>query len=291
MEVPITINKIKADGYNIKIEEKIKFIDFMKQRKFGDKEIDELAEDAVDSMLPNSSPEDKERAKKNYLERTKIKELDAMVFSFSSNDEDKYTNIVLGSNRLMKRILGYLQIKENMSINLISSLGIPIEDFLLWLYWRSLTKEEMSGLVIRNIIKDGTGDTLEGRTQTEKGGNNVIDSFDLRYRVGIGLPLKSMVLIMNEVNIGAKLDIGIFMEDNDGPFTTISEFNPYKSLRESLETTKDYDINSEIYKKGLAIDIIYRLIAEYKNDSKSWSTEKPKFIKTQAKEASEKLGI
>ena len=72
MEVPITINKIKADGYNIKIEEKIKFIDFMKQRKFGDKEIDELAEDAVDSMLPNSSPEDKERAKKNYLERTKI---------------------------------------------------------------------------------------------------------------------------------------------------------------------------------------------------------------------------
>jgi hypothetical protein len=285
-ELPIPVNGLTGTGYSINIHERIKLFDYLREKKMGEIDIDELAESTVDYMLPNASKQEKEKAKENYFNIIKTKKMEAYIISLPATPEHSDPNIIITSNKSVFTVLNYLNIKQNMTFNLFSQIKINIDDFLLWVCWKAKKSKPFRGILIRNIVKDETEDSAyAARTQTEKGGNGVLSSSDFQYRIGRGFPLRSLVFSIIEQDIGAKLEIGIFMEDLDGPLMTVSNFNAYKDLRDKLTTTNNYDVSLDIHKKSLAIDAIYKLVDEYGNDSKTWQSEKQSFILEQQEEA------
>lgn len=285
-KIPINIDGRNATCNEIVIEDKIKLRDYLKQRKLGINEIDYIAEEAVDSMIPNASVYEREKAKESYLERVKIRKLKTFVFKIYPSSEKRGTTVIIASASIKDRALNYLKVKQNMIVNLLTKLGCPTNDFLLWLYWRSVSDPHLSKILIRNITRDETDDrSYSARSQTERGGDNVMDSPDLKYRIGKGFPLKSMTFKLKEEEIGASLEIGIYQEDTNDPVFTIFGFYPTKFLNDRIQLTGDSERQREIYSKALAIDVIYKLIHEYKQDNERWQDEKPKFISKLADES------
>ena len=285
-KIPISIDGRDARSYEIIVVDKINLRDYLRQRKLGDNEIDFIAEEAVDSMMPDASGDEREKAKERYLERVKTKELKAFIFKVNLSSEGHGTTIIMTSGSSRDKTLGHLKIKSNMISNLLIKFGVQTNDFLLWLYWRSLNNLKLPKIFIKNITRDETDDkSYNARSQTERGGDNVMDSLDLKYRIGKGFPLKSMTFKLKEEEIGASLEIGIYQEDANETVFTVSGFYPYKRINEMIQATSDPEKQKEIYNKALAIDIIYRMIAEYKQDNQMWQEEKTKFISKLADES------
>lgn len=284
-EIPIYINNKNAICHEIIIEDTIKLRDYLKQRKLGEEDIDYIAQEAAYNMMPNASNKDKEKAKEAYLDSMKRRQLKAFIFSIRDSS-DKSTNIIVLSASIKNSILDHLWVKENMTNNLLVKLGVSINDLLLWLYWRSATDPHLSTILIKNITKDETGDrSSTARSQTEVGGDEILDSSDLKYRVGTGFPLKSMAFKLKEEDLGANIEIGIFEEDRTECALTISGFYPNKTLADQLESTQDPKKQKEIYSKALGLNMIYRLVQEYHSDYDRWQSEKPIFISRLAQES------
>ena len=87
-----------------------------------------------------------------------------------------------------------------------------------------------------------------------------------------------MTFKLKEEKTGARLEIGIYKEDKNEPTLSISGLGINKYLNEKIKQEDDPTESREIYSKALAIDILYRMIAEYNNDKKKWQDEKSNFI-------------
>lgn len=285
-KIPITIKDINAKSSKVTIQETMKYKDFLKLKKFSDEEIEDMAKTAVETMLPEASTEKQEEAKNKYFNKiVKIKH-EAFILQLSNNSEISPKNIIISHEKKMPKILKLLNMKENLTTTLINKMGIPIEDFLLWIYWRSLNNPKLPEILIKNIAKDITKDGLSpNRSQQEKGGNNVRNSKDLKYRIGSGYPLTSLEIKLKEEQFGINMILGITLEDGNNVFINMSSFNPNKDFQEQLNSYSDSDVQKEIYQISLSIDLLYRFIAECKKDLVTWNSIKAQFISDMERES------
>ncbi len=286
---------ILIDGRNntsslVEIEEKIKLFDFLKRKNLTENDIYDLAEYTVNKLIPNASEQEKENAKNNYLEDVKKLKLKGFVFRLEKDSEKADHTIIISGKNHVAKVLDYLGIKQNMTVNIFPKLGIHVEDFLLWICWVTNTSRTFPGITVRNISEDRTIDrSYTSRSQKEGGGRQILDSLDFKYRVGTGYPLNGLKFFIDETNVNAHLEIGIFSEDTNYPMMTVSNFraNTNGTLYQLINATSN--ANHEIIKINLAIDIIHRLVNEYKNDKQNWSVSKQSFIDSQLQDASQLL--
>lgn len=282
--------------YKIKVQEFMTIADILRMWKVSEDQIEEFIDYTINQFMPNATSESKEEARKNYLNAKKLLEFEGFVVPYESSKSEGDPNIIMARSGVLHDLLRSLGIKENLTINFLTSQNVLLDDFLLWIYWSRVNSRKFPNLEINRIVKDSTRDMkYDARGQIEKGGDNVLDSLDLKFRVGKGYPLTGLSFVAIETYFGAKVEIGISIEDKNGPFITVSDFYPYKSkhdervgsLRDQLDSASDPNTAGEIYKNTLAVDIIWRLMEEYKKDYNIWQSEKPKFIEAQAKEAEE----
>lgn len=279
-EIPIIINEESSKASRINIEEKISMFEFLRRKKLSEDEIMELAEYTVNNLIPNASKAEKENAKKNYLENVRKLEIKSFVFQL-----DKSAIIVCRNNQT-DIILKYLNVKQNMVTNIFAAVGIPYEDFLLWICWVNSNSRIFPGITIRKITEDRTKDReYAARSQKELGGQQVMDSFDFNFRVGGGFPLNGLKFIVEDTNFGTHLEMGIFREDKHDPMVTISNFTVLNGrLKQLVNSSPNAD--TEIIKMNLAMSLLYGLAKEYKNDP-TWKTSKPAFITSLMQNASQ----
>jgi hypothetical protein len=181
-----------------------------------------------------------------------------------------------------------------MTTNFLLSKKIQIDDFLLWIYWLRTNNRSFSDMTLINVSKDSTVDLqYPSRLQNESGGSNVTDSYDLMFRIGNGYRLNKLSVVVRDEIVGAKLEIGISLENKGEVFITPSGFyaskshdnKQSKSLYDQLNSTSDLETTTEIYKNAIAINILDRLIDEYIKDYDNWQNEKPNFIAALEEEA------
>ena len=222
---------ILIDGRNntsslVEIEEKIKLFDFLKRKNLTENDIYDLAEYTVNKLIPNASEQEKENAKNNYLEDVKKLKLKGFVFRLEKDSEKADHTIIISGKNHVAKVLDYLGIKQNMTVNIFPKLGIHVEDFLLWICWVTNTSRTFPGITVRNISEDRTIDrSYTLRSQKEGGGRQILDSLDFKYRVGTGYPLNGLKFFIDETNVNAHLEIGIFSEDTNYPMMTVSMIN------------------------------------------------------------------
>jgi hypothetical protein len=278
-EVPIPIDGKSSISKKIEIEESITLFDFFIRKKLTPEDIDELAEYTVTRLIPDVSGEKKKEAKEHYLKATRKSELKSFVFQL-----DEFALIICKKDD-SGRVLDYLDIKQNTTMNLLKSLGKPIEDFLLWVCWATNNHDTFTGMKLRRVIEDRTQDrAFKARTQNEKGGNQILDSFDFKYRIGGGYPLNGLKFEVEETNLGIHLELGIFIEDSGEPMITVSHPVILKSGTLNKQVESNPNVDKEILKVNMAIDILYKLVGEYKNDT-NWANERMRFVNSQLQES------
>ncbi len=278
-EIPVSIDGKNSIGSKVEIEESITLFDFFVRKKFTPDDIYELAEYTVNRLIPDASNEKKKEAKDRYLNDKRKSELKSFVFQL-----DGFA-IIIGKKDKIASVLNYLRIKQNMTINLFMSLGTPIEDFLLWLCWAVNNHNTFSDIKLRRIIEDRTEDrSFKTRRQNEKGGNQISDSFDFKYRIGGGYPLNGLKFEVEETSLGTHLEIGIFVEDNGEPMITVSNSVNLQRGPLKKQVESNTNVDKEILKINIAVAILYKLVGEYKNDT-NWTTERVRFVNSQLLDA------
>lgn len=279
-EIPMLIEDKSSKASMLDIEEKIPLFDYLRKKKFSDDDIYELAEYTVNKLIPNASKNEKENAKKLYLEDTRTLKTKSFVIQWGGS------TIIVCKKDQTATILKYLNVKQNMVINVFQTLGIPHEDFLLWICWVHSNSRTFPGIKIRRIIEDRTKDRdSNARSQKESGSRQILDSFDFNYRIGTGYPLNGLKFDVEDIDLGAHLEIGLFNEAEQGPMVTISALYVLKgTLKQMIDSLPN--ANQEIIKINLAIKLIYGLAKEYKNAT-TWKTSKPTFINSLMKNASQ----
>jgi hypothetical protein len=278
-EVPVSIDGKNSIGSKVEIEESITLFDFFVRKKFTPDDIYELAEYTVNRLIPDASNEKKKEAKDRYLNDKRKSELKSFVFQL-----DKFAIIICKKDKIAN-VLAYLGIKQNMTTNLFLNLGAPIDDLLLWVCWATNNHNTFLDLKLRRISEDRTEDrSLKARSQKELGGNQISDSFDFKYRIGGGYPLNGLKFEVEETNLGTHLEIGIFVEDKGTPMITVSSFVYLRSGIVNKQIQSNPNLDKEILKMNIAVDVIYKLVGEYKNDI-NWATERVKFVNSQLQEA------
>ncbi len=289
-EVTLNMNDEPIIPYRLRILEKIKFIDYLKKKKFSDDDIEDMANYTVNKLIPKATQKEKDEAKSSYLEDKRTLKLETFIIPYKPPQAQSDPTIIIIKKDIVSEVLGFLGIKQNMTTNFLLSKNIQIDDFLLWIYWLRTNNRSFSDMTLINVSKDSTVDLqYPSRLQNESGGNNVTDSYDLMFRIGNGYRLNKLSFFIRDETIGAKLEIGISLGDQSEVFITTSGLYPSrslynkqsKSLYDQLNSTSDPETTREIYKNALAINILDRLIDEYGNDYNNWQTEKPKFIESQ----------
>lgn len=278
-EVPVSIDGKNSISRKVEIEESITLFDFFIRKKLTPDDINELAEYTVNRLIPDASKEKKDEAKELYLNDKRKSELKSFVFQL-----DEFAIIICKKDEVAN-VLAYLGIKQNMTTNLFMNLGIPIDDFLLWVCWATYNHNTFLDLKLRRIVEDRTEDrSLKARSQKELGGKQISDSFDFKYRIGGGYPLNGLKFEVEEINLGMHMEIGIYMDDKTRPMITTSKFRPLQSgtLHQQVNSNSKFD--EQILRMNIAVDLLYKLIREYKNDT-NWAAEKSKFINSQMQEA------
>jgi hypothetical protein len=278
-EVPVSIDGKNSIGSKVEIEESITLFDFFVRKKFTPDDIYELADYTISRLIPDASNEEKQEAKDRYLKDKRKSELKSFVFQL-----DEFA-IIISKKDEVANFLAYLGIKQNMTTNLFLNLGAPIDDLLLWVCWATNNHNTFLDLKLRRISEDRTEDrSLKARSQKELGGNQISDSFDFKYRIGGGYPLNGLKFEVEETNLGTHLEIGIFVEDKGTPMITVSSFVYLRSGIVNKQIQSNPNIDKEILKMNIAVDVIYKLVGEYKNDT-NWATERVKFVNSQLQEA------
>ena len=278
-EVPVSIDGKNSISRKVEIEESITLFDFFIRKKLTPDDINELAEYTVNRLIPDASKEKKDEAKELYLNDKRKSELKSFVFQL-----DEFA-IIISKKDEVANVLAYLGIKQNMTTNLFLNLGAPIDDLLLWVCWATNNHNTFLDLKLRRISEDRTEDrSLKARSQKELGGNQISDSFDFKYRIGGGYPLNGLKFEVEETNLGTHLEIGIFVEDKGTPMITVSSFVYLRSGIVNKQIQSNPNLDKEILKMNIAVDVIYKLVGEYKNDI-NWATERVKFVNSQLQEA------
>ena len=293
-EVPINMNDEPIIPYKVRILEKIKFIDYLKNKKFSDGDIEDLADYTINKIIPKATQKEKEDAKKSYLEDERTIKLETFIIPYKQSKSQSDPTIIITNKNIVSKVLELLGIKQNLTTNFLLSKKIQIDDFLLWIYWLRTNNRSFQNITLINVSKDSTVDLqYPSRFQNEIGGNNVTDSYDLKYRIGNGYRLNKLSVVVRDEIVGAKLEIGISLENKGEVFITPSGFyaskshdnKQSKSLYDQLNSTSDLETTTEIYKNAIAINILDRLIDEYIKDYDNWQNEKPNFIAALEEEA------
>ena len=252
---------------------------FFVRKKFTQDDIYELAEYTINRLIPDAPNEKKKEAIERYLSAKRKSELNAFVFQL-----DEFAIIIGGKGKIVS-VLDYLGIKQNMTTNFFLDLGTSVDDFLLWVCWATNNHDTFPDLKLRRIREDKTEDrSLKARSQREFGGKQILDSFDFKYRIGGGYLLKGLKFEVEETNLGMHMEIGVYVDDMTEPTMTVSAFKILQSgtLHKQVESSSNFDQN--VLMMNIAIDLLYRLIREYKNDT-NWDTKKREFIDSQMQEA------
>jgi hypothetical protein len=275
----IPINGKNSICRKVEIEESISIFDFLLSKKLKEDDIYEIALSTVNKLMPKASEKEKNEAKELYLK-------DNMKFKSKSFvlQLDKFA-LIICKKGTTDSIINYLGIKQNLTTNLLMNLGIPQNDFLLWICWVTDNSTKFKDIEIRNISEDRTVDKSQRvRSQKESGGQNVLDSLDFKYRIGSGYPINGLKFEIEETNLGAYVDIGLFIEDMNKPFITVSRLTILKRGTLNPQIISAPNVDKELLKINIAIALIYKLANEYTQDKK-WPTQKQNYVNSLIQEA------